>query len=102
MLRGHMVRASLSLWGTDLQSTGSGRGEKRGVWRTQIVNGDPGLAKEFGLRLRQLLRDLKHRMKRKRVSFSKRVCPWKSGGGPEGSDQGQVSEEGGAVVRGGT
>lgn len=66
------------------------------------MNGDPGLAKEFGLRLRQLLRGLKHRMKMKRVSFSKRVCPWKSGGGPEESDQGQVSEEGGAVVRGGT
>lgn len=66
------------------------------------MNGHPGLAKEFGLCLKQLLRDLKHRMKMKWVSFSKKVCPWKSGGGPEGSDQGQVSEEGGAVVRGGT
>lgn len=53
------------------------------------MNGHPGLAKEFGLCLKQLLRDLKRRMKMKWVSSSKRVCPWKSGDGPEGSDQGR-------------
>lgn len=98
------------LWGTDLQNTriGVGRGEKRGIWSAQTMNGHPGLAKVFGLCLKRLLRDLKHRM-RQWVALGKVVVaqrgqtkarsvrkagPW-SGEGHNQCQPGQVPGQGG-------